>query len=279
MKPRICLSLLICLLTVPSLAATDANSLEDAVFGGEFDLNLRVRGEIVDSDGVEDARAFTERLRLGYGSKAYKGFSFYVDFEDIQSFDDDRYNASGLNSNLTKATVADPEATELNQGYLNYYNADQGFNGRFGRQRIILDDARFVGNVGWRQNEQTFDAASFTLSLPFDVKAHYSYLWDINRIFGQSTGTAGTSDYESDSHLFNVSATDEAFGTLTGFAYLLDFESSPANSSDTFGLATTDHLPCQMSIQWRPFFPMPIKKTTAPILRTTMRTTILPNCL
>jgi hypothetical protein len=27
-----------------------------------------------------------------------------------------------------------------------------------GRQRINLDDQRFVGSVGWRQNEQTFDA-------------------------------------------------------------------------------------------------------------------------
>ena len=236
MKSRTCLYLLICLLAVPTLASTDANSLEDAVLGGEFDLNLRVRAESVDADGTEDALAITERLRLGYGSKTYKDFSFYDEFEDIQALDDDRYNASGLNNNPTKATVADPEATELNQGYLNYHKADLGFNGRFGRQRIILDDARFIGNVGWRQNEQTFDAASFSLSLPFDVEAHYSYLWHINRIYGQSTGTVSTSDYDSDSHLFNVSTTDEALGTLTGFAYLLDFDSSPANSSDTFGL-------------------------------------------
>ena len=31
----------------------------------------------------------------------------------------------------------------------------------FGRQRIKLDDDRFIGNVGWRQNEQTFDALTF----------------------------------------------------------------------------------------------------------------------
>ena len=40
-----------------------------------------------------------------------------------------------------------------------------GFDGipdtplKVGRQRIILDNARFVGNVGFRQLEQTFDAA------------------------------------------------------------------------------------------------------------------------
>ncbi len=228
--------LLICLLAVPTLASTDASSLEDAVLGGTFDLNLRVRAEGVDADGTEDALAITERLRLGYGSKTYNDFSFYIDFENIQALDDDRYNAAGLNSNPTKATVADPEVTELNQGYLNYHRSDLGFNGRFGRQRIILDDARFVGNVGWRQNEQTFDAASFSLTLPYDVEAQYGYLWHINRVFGQSTGTAPTSDFESDSHLFNVSATDETLGTLTAFAYFLDFDNAPTNSSDTFGL-------------------------------------------
>lgn len=236
MKPQTCLSLIVCLLALPSLASTDANSLEDAVFGGKFDLDLRLRSEIVDTDGTEDAFASTSRLRLGYGSKTYRDFSFYVDFEDIRALDDDRYNAANLNNNPNKAVVADPEETELNQGYLNYFNTDLGFNGRFGRQRIILDDARFVGNVGWRQNEQTFDAASFTLPLPYNLEAHYSYLWHINRIFGQSSGSAATSDYDSDSHLFNVSAADETLGTLTGFVYLLDFDNAPANSSDTFGL-------------------------------------------
>ena len=32
---------------------------------------------------------------------------------------------------------------------------------QIGRQNIVLDNARFIGNVGWRLNEQTFDALSF----------------------------------------------------------------------------------------------------------------------
>lgn len=213
----------------------DANSLEEAVLGGKPDLNLRVRGEFVNMDGLEETWGFTERLRLGYGSKSYRGFSFYVDMEDIRAFDDDRYNALP-GGPLPKALIADPEDSELNQAYLKYQNEDFSFIG--GRQRIILDDARFVGNVGWRQNEQTFDAATVKVGLPFGVTGQYSYLWDINRIFGPTADL----DWDSDSHLFNVTGKCPVVGTFTGFAYLLDFDNSPANSSDTYGLRYTTQL-------------------------------------
>jgi hypothetical protein len=46
----------------------------------------------------------------------------------------------------------------------------QGWAGlklKAGRQRIKLDDDRWVGNVGWRQNEQTYDAARLQTNLGF----------------------------------------------------------------------------------------------------------------
>ena len=53
--------------------------------------------------------------------------------------------------------VADPESYEINRLQLtNTSIIDTTIT--LGRQRIVLDDHRFVGNVGWRQNEQTFDA-------------------------------------------------------------------------------------------------------------------------
>ena len=44
---------------------------------------------------------------------------------------------------------------------------------KYGRQRLILDNARFIGNVGWRQNEQTYDGVKaaitkFTADMPGD---------------------------------------------------------------------------------------------------------------
>ncbi len=224
-----------------ALGAQDANSLKDFVLGGKPDLNVRVRGEFVDTDtmGIGETWAFTERLRLGYGSKTFHGFSFYTGFEDIRAADDDRYN--GLPGGpLAKSLIADPEDSEVDQAYLKYQNGIFTVIG--GRQKIILDDARFVGNVGWRQNQQTFDAATVMLALPFGVTGQYSYLWDINRIFGPTSEM----DFDSDSHLFNVTAKCPVWGTFTGFAYLLDLGSSVAgmaSSCDTYGVRYANEIP------------------------------------
>src|SRR3546814_18226061 len=56
-----------------------------------------------------------------------------------------------------------------------------------GRQRINLDDQRFVGSVGWRQNEQTFDAARLESTFgPVQVDA--TYAWSNRTIYGIDAG-------------------------------------------------------------------------------------------
>ena len=55
------------------------------------------------------------------------------------------------------SVVADPEGAEVNQYGLRY-DGVPGLAATLGRSKLILDNARWVGNVGWRQNEQTFDA-------------------------------------------------------------------------------------------------------------------------
>jgi len=206
------------------------DGLWEAVSGGDVGFNLRVRGELVEQTGLDTARALTERVRLGYETRPFHGFSARVEFEDIRTPDDDRFNAAGLNANPRKAVVADPEDTELNQGFFKYAHEYAAVVA--GRQRITLDDHRFVGDVGWRQNEQTYDAFTLSSNAIPDTTLFYGYLADVNRVFGPSSGR----DFESDSHLFNASYNGLSCGKLTAFAYLLDFDNAAANSSDTYGL-------------------------------------------
>ena len=206
------------------------DTLTEALIGGDFKLNLRLRGEIVEQDGRDTAQAYTGRLRLGYGTKPLYGLSLYAELEDIRSADEDLYNAAGLNGEPQKAVVADPEDTELNQAFVRYENPYVGAT--VGRQRTILDDARFVGNVGWRQNEQTYDAYTLTSDWIPDTSIFYSYVDDVNRIFGPDANR----DFESDSHLLNASYSGLPIGELTAFAYFLDFRNADANSSNSFGV-------------------------------------------
>lgn len=210
--------------------AKEAQTLEEALLQGKINFNLRLRVEVVEQEGVDGAQAWLERLRLGYETKPLEGFTAYAEMEDIHAADDDRYNAAGTNSNPGKAVVADPEDTELNQFYLKY--TYDWITAILGRQRITLDDHRFVGNVGWRMNEQTFDAITVKATPMENLALFYSYVRDVNRIFGP----AADADFQSNSHLINVAYSGiPIVGKVVVFAYLLDFDNSAANSSDTVG--------------------------------------------
>jgi hypothetical protein len=159
--------------------------------------------------------------------------------ESSWSYDNDGYfDVVTIPNRRMQTPIADPPDTALNQGYLKYENADLlGASAVVGRQRIIFDDARFVGNVGWRQNEQTYDAAMGSTSLGLEgLKASYAYVRDVHRIFGNQ-GPPANRDWDSDSHLVNVSFAGFAPLKVTAFAYLLDFrDDAPAASSNSYGV-------------------------------------------
>ncbi len=206
------------------------HSFMDSIINGKLSFDLRARVEIAEQEGLDTSQAYTERLRLGYGTKPFYGFSGFLEFEDTRSADEDLYNAAGLNGEPGKTVIADPENTELNRAFIRYDH--DFFTGKIGRQRIILDDARFVGNVGWRQNEQTYDALTIQSDWVEDLSLYYGYIDEVNRIFGPDAGR----DFKSDSHLIRASYSGLPVGTLTGFGYLIDLPNSDVNSSNTVGL-------------------------------------------
>ncbi|HEY1490550.1 MAG TPA: hypothetical protein VGF90_05875, partial [Verrucomicrobiae bacterium] len=96
----------------------------------------------------------------------------------------------------------------------------------------------FIGDSGWRQNMQTFDAVGVG-SEPFkDFNLYYSYIWYVNRVFGNVDNLpAANTDFNSDSHLINVSYSGWKYGRFVGYTYLLDLNNSTggANSCATYG--------------------------------------------
>jgi hypothetical protein len=103
----------------------------------------------------------------------------------------------------------------------------------------VLDDQRFVGNVGWRQNEQTYDAVRVVNKHIPNVTIDVSYVNQINRVFGPD-GLPGANDgrFTGNTFLANV-AWQTAFGKLTGFGYLIEFDQTPLpvrDSTQTYGL-------------------------------------------
>lgn len=233
--------------------------IPDAIAKGKFSLNARLRYEYVDQSSFDKtADALTVRTRFGYTTAPLYGFQGMLEGENITAISsENRYNAGGANGVTDRPVIADPETTELNQAWLGYtYTNWVALKG--GRQRITLDNHRFVGDVGWRQNMQTFDAATFESKPLKDLSIFYSYLWEVNRVFGDVDGLSSTSpngDFDSDSHLLNVSYQPFKYGRFVGYAYLLDLENGAgyANSCATYGgyFAGTTPITQEFSLGYR----------------------------
>ena len=215
--------------------AAESESLEAALLNGKATLDLRYRYEAVDQDGADkDAKASTVKTRLNYATGTFKGVSGFIEFDDVTSIGDVKYNdaAATPESKTEYPVVADPQGTEVNQAYLKYSGIPDT-TVTFGRQRVILDNARFIGNVGWRQNEQTYDALTLVnKSLP-DTTIVYGYVTNVNRIFGEASDKG---DVDTKTHLLNISYAGLPFGKLSAYGYFLDFVDTPDNSNSTLGL-------------------------------------------
>lgn len=217
--------------------AADAGSLSGAIQATKLLADMRLRSEAVDQDPLgEDASALTLRGRLGFETGNVQETALLVEGDFIWPLRTD-YNST-TNGKTGYPVVADPEGYELNR--LQLVNTSlPGTTITLGRQRIVLDDHRFVGNVGWRQNEQTFDALRVVNKSIAGVTVDLSYVNRVNRIFGPE-GVAGPNDgrFTGDTVLANI-AWQLPLGKVTGFAYLVEFEQTPVpqrDSTQTYGL-------------------------------------------
>ncbi|PCI47142.1 MAG: hypothetical protein COB49_07630 [Alphaproteobacteria bacterium] len=213
-------------------ADKDVETLAEAVTGGKAYLKVRVRYEDVDQAGFsENAQAFTIQTKFGYKTATYQGFSGVIEFEDSRNLADEDFNNT-LNGNTGFPVIADPSHTEVNQAYLSFTGIE-GTKISAGRQSINLGTQRFVGTVGWRQNDQNLDTVTVVnKSLP-DTKIFYAYVWNVNRIFGNDS-PAG--DHSSNHHLINAEYSGLKAGKITAYAYLLDNNDVAGFSSNTFGI-------------------------------------------
>ena len=203
-----------------------SGSIADALVEGKAYGAFNLRFENVEQDNeLEDATALTLRSRLGYGTGEFRGVSALIEFEDSRALVDD-YNDT-LGSGMQYSVIADPESTELDQGYLQYQR-DETLS-RLGRQVITYDNQRFIGHVGWRQDRQTFDAFTIGHNIIAGLDFSYSFIGQRNRIFSDEK------DVDSEDHLFNIGYTTSA-GRLAAYAYLLEPDDDAGPSIDNYGL-------------------------------------------
>lgn len=211
-------------------------TLRTAVESGSAAFDFRYRFEHVDQDGIEeDAEASTLRTRFTWISGLWHDAHVGLEADYVSIIGPEHYNSTA-NGRTEYPVVADPEGFDLNQAFVRYQTGALSATG--GRQRILHDDQRFVGGVGWRQNEQTYDAVRLQAAPLEGLTLDYAYVANVNRVFGPDGG-AQAADWQGDSHLFTAAFAPAAAANLSAFAYLLDFENGNGlpDSTATYGVA------------------------------------------
>lgn len=199
-------------------------------------LDARLRYEHASQEGFgRAANAWTLRTRGGLEWTS-GDWALLAEAEATAALDE-RYD-SGLNGRTRYPLVADPENIELNRLQVQYRGLPRTLV-TLGRQRINLDDQRFVGAVGWRQNEQTFDAVRLEYGDAKMFRADLAYSWSVRTIWGVD-GSGGRQQAIGGDNVFATVSHPTPLGTLTGFAFLVDQDEAAVQgfrlSSQTYGI-------------------------------------------
>ncbi len=199
-----------------------------AVRDADVSVGLRYRVEQSDDDAFDDAAlASTLRTTLKLRTKAYRGFSFLLEAEDVTPVGSgDTYRNLGFgsldNGVRDRPVIADPALTAINQAAAKIEKGPVAFT--LGRSELLIGDQRFVGAVGWRQHHQAFDTAALDASLASDWTLRYAFLDRAHRITGAEEAMG--------SHVLHVSG-PAGPGELALFGYLLDYERPGAATNST----------------------------------------------
>lgn len=110
-------------------------------------------------DNTDPAAFVSQRTRLNFGYKTEK-LHFYLSPQDVRVWGD-----------VPQLNVADENGFSLHQAWADVLLiSDLAL--KIGRQEIVYDDQRFLGNVGWAQQARSHDAAILKFE-PNYLKLHF----------------------------------------------------------------------------------------------------------
>ena len=213
-----------------STMSVQAQSFDSLYKDGSVDISFRYRVETADVDvaTTDSALANTLKSRATIKTGSVYGLSVLVEGDNTYHLTDDFNSTQNGNGKYDK--VVDPETTQLNQAYLQY--SLDGTTIKAGNQRILLDNQRHVGGVGFRQDEATFDAVSVKSKVA-DTTIFAAVANNRNNIKNENTEEAIT--------LVNVKHAVSKDLAATAFYYGIE-DVNKADSGvdlDTFGLRAT----------------------------------------
>ncbi len=181
---------------------------------------LRLRYNTINDDGFQNkANELTLRALAGAEYSLSPETSILVEGEAVIPLIDE-FN-DGSSQRLDFPFIPDANGIELNRAQILTEIIPRS-RITIGRQRIVYDDGRFIGDAPFRQNNQSFDAIRGRVTLFETGFIDGAYIRNARRILG-SNSPAGR--FQGDSYTANLNLLTP-LGRLIGYHYSLDFNTT-----------------------------------------------------
>lgn len=246
MNRRLKISVFSALLAMSSLSAAAEEAakaapetLLEAIQQGKPMTSFRLRYENVDQEGYQSTAATAPKLKtgeawtlrslIGWQTAPFKNFSFGVQLTDVHEFNDnfnDRRDNVPEPGKVAYPNIVDPGYTDINQLYVDWTGI-KNTKLRLGRQQLNLDNVRFIGDIGFRQNMQVFDGISvLNKSIP-DTEIFAAHFDKVRQI----TTKLRDGNIDMVNAKYRISPTE----SLVGYAYLIDVDNLGQNGQPAGG--------------------------------------------
>ncbi len=226
-------------------AADGINIFDDVKVKGQ----IRPRAEVANTDkaGTTYGSAFTARTHLAItsGFIGVEGLTATVGLQSVNNFGSTNYSVpGGLNADKDGKTydvIADPQQAMLSEASLDYKVGKTALHA--GRSQVNLDNQRFIGTVGWRQSERSYDTLYVTNNDVENLNVMAAYVYGF-------AGVTSVTTTETSSILLNAKykVMDEL--TVTAYDYMI------ASQHDTIGLALTGKVDVGAKLTYRAEYAM-----------------------
>ncbi len=246
LTPVSLLALTLTSLFLPAAYATNS-AAADALKQSSVSAQFRYRLENVDEDkALHNATASTLRSRLTLNTGSWLNSKALLEIDNVSSIGGERYNST-VNGHGHYSVVADPTGTDINQAAV-IISPYQDAQFTLGRQRINIANQRFIGSVGWRQNEQTFDGVRYNQKVASNWQLDLATLHNANRVFGPKGSAA---DLHGRFNLATLNWQLLPTQQLSAFVYDFNFDRLQARDSSTQGLDYSGNLSAFPKFKWQ----------------------------
>jgi hypothetical protein len=227
-------------LSVNASAAEEINILNDVTVKGE--IRPRYETAQVSSNQKDRANAFTARTHLVVtgGLLNVEGLTATVGIQSVNNFGYENYN-SKANGKTDYDVIKDPNFAMLSEASLDYKIGKTAFHA--GRSHVNLDNQRFIGTVGWRQVERSYDTVYAANNSVKNLSLMAAYVYGF-----QGVGAAPTTT--TNSVLLHAAYTVMPELKITAYDYMI------ASLSDTYGIALTGKINAGAKLSYRAEYAM-----------------------